>query len=165
MGARAHAPLGSTILFREPSLWGRYKVYIGSALGLVLLQTALIGGLLLQRARRRRVEAALRENQTRLQSSNQQISDLFGRLIAAQETERTRIARDLHDDVSQRIAGLSIMISGLKSRLRKVGADDEVASALASMQRNTMTLAEGIRQVSHEPAPQPAPACRPGPPR
>ena len=65
----------------------------------------------------KRAEREMRENQATLQASNQQISDLFGRLIAAQETERTRIARDLHDDVSQRIAGLSIMISGLKRRL------------------------------------------------
>ena len=149
-GLGTRAPRDATILFRELSLWDRYKVYIASALGLVLLQTALIGGLLLQRARRRRVEAALRENQADLQSSHQQITDLFGRLIAAQETERSRIARDLHDDVSQRVAGLSIMISGLKTRLRSGPPDDEVTRVLASMQRNTITLSEGIRQVSHD---------------
>ena len=60
----------------------------------------------------------MRRTRRRLEASNKQISDLFGRLISAQETERTRIARDLHDDVSQRIAGLSMMISGLKRRLR-----------------------------------------------
>ena len=71
----------------------------------------------------KRAEQEMREYQATLEASNKQISDLFGRLIAAQETERTRIARDLHDDVSQRIAGLSIMISGLKRRLR--GEPDE----------------------------------------
>ena len=62
-------------------------------------------------------EAGLRENQARLEASNEQISSLFGRLIAAQETERTRIARDLHDDIGQRIAGISIAMSGLKRKL------------------------------------------------
>jgi signal transduction histidine kinase len=63
-------------------------------------------------------EAGLREHQATLEASNKQFSDLFGRLIAAQEAERTRIARDLQNDVSQRISGLSIMISGAKSWVR-----------------------------------------------
>ena len=95
--SEARVPDGTTILYRELSFWDRYRVYVASALVLTLLQTTLIAGLLVQRRRRRRIEAALREHQATLQASNQQISDLFGRLIAAQETERTRIARDLHD--------------------------------------------------------------------
>ena len=92
-------------------------------------------------------EAGLRENQARLEASNQQISSLFGRLIAAQETERTRIARDLHDDIGQRIAGISIAMSGLK---RKLEAHDAALAALVAMQRETIALADGVRQVSHE---------------
>jgi hypothetical protein len=80
-------------------------------------------------------EAGLREHQATLEASNKQIPDLFGRLIAAQETERTRIARDLHDDVSQRIAGLSIMISGVKRRLRGEPNEGDVMPALVSPTR------------------------------
>jgi signal transduction histidine kinase len=93
-------------------------------------------------------EAGLRENQARLQASHQQISDLFGRLIAAQETERTRIAHDLHDGVGQRIAGLSIAMSNLKRKLD--GGREEIFAALTWMQRETATLADDIRNVSHE---------------
>jgi signal transduction histidine kinase len=85
-----------------------------------------------------------------LQKSNQQISDLFGRLIAAQESERTRIARDLHDDVSQRVAALSIMMSGLKRQLSGQPIDGDVESTLTSMQQTAVTLAEEIRHVSHD---------------
>ena len=42
------------------------------------------------------------------------------RLIAAQEVERARIARDLHDDTSQQLAALSIALSGLKRRVAAV---------------------------------------------
>src|SRR5262249_36878164 len=38
------------------------------------------------------------------------IRDLAGRLITSQELERERIARELHDDVSQKIAVLTIGI-------------------------------------------------------
>jgi signal transduction histidine kinase len=92
-------------------------------------------------------EAGLRENQARLEASNQQISSLFGRLIAAQETERTRIARDLHDDIGQRIAGISIAMSGVK---RKLDPHHPALEALTAMQRETIALADGVRHVSHE---------------
>jgi len=78
------------------------------------------------------------------------LPDLFGRLIAAQESERTRIARDLHDDVSQRVAALSIMMSGLKRRLSGQPKEADIESALTSMQETTITLAEEIRHVSHD---------------
>jgi signal transduction histidine kinase len=85
-----------------------------------------------------------------LRRSNQQISDLFGRLIATQESERTRIARDLHDDVSQRVAALSLMMSGLKRRLSGQPNEADLQSALTSMQQATTALAEEIRHVSHD---------------
>jgi signal transduction histidine kinase len=90
-----------------------------------------------------------------LQRSNQQISDLFGRLITVQETERTRIARDLHDDVGQRIAVLAIMISRLKGRLRGQPDEADLRVALTSMHETTVALAEEIRQVSHDLHPSP----------
>jgi signal transduction histidine kinase len=97
-------------------------------------------------------EAGLRENQARLQASNLQISNLAGRLIASQEVERARIARDLHDDLSQQIAGLSIALSALKHRL--AGLDlrhgDELSSDVSSLQQRTAGLASNIRNLSHE---------------
>ena len=50
-------PPGSVIRFREPSGWERYRWPIIGALALVLLEGALIAGLVVQRARRKRAEA------------------------------------------------------------------------------------------------------------
>lgn len=58
-------PAGSVVLFREPTLWTRYRSYIIATGVLLALQTLLIAGLLVQRARRRRIEAALRESEER----------------------------------------------------------------------------------------------------
>ena len=100
----------------------------------------------------RLTEAGLRENQARLQASNQQISNLAGRLIASQEVERARLARDLHDDLSQQIAGLSIALSALKRRLAAPGLQHsgELSSDVSLLQQRTASLANDIRSLSHE---------------
>jgi signal transduction histidine kinase len=50
-------PPGSVIRFKEPSLWDQYRWPIIGALVLILLESVLIAGLVVQRARRKRVEA------------------------------------------------------------------------------------------------------------
>ena len=100
----------------------------------------------------RSTEAGLRENQARLEASNQEISKLAGRLIASQEVERARLARDLHDDLSQQIAGLSIALSALKRRLAGPGLQHggELSSDVSLLQQRTASLANDIRNLSHE---------------
>jgi PAS domain S-box-containing protein len=58
-------PAGSVVLFREPTFWTRYRPYIIGTGAVVALQALMIGALLVQGARRRRVEAALRESDER----------------------------------------------------------------------------------------------------
>ena len=127
-----------------------YDVYVIGAGVLIVLQAALIIGLLVERARRRRADAKMGEHQAMLEAGNQQISELFGRLIAAQETERSRLARDLHDDVSQRVAALSIAMSNLKQKLSSNPATADPVAALSAMQRDAGALANEIRNLSHD---------------
>ena len=97
---------------------------------------------------RRRAEQLLRENETTLRSSYDRIQDLAGRLITAQEAERSRIARDLHDDVNQQLAGLSIALSNVKRRLRD--RDDPVHDELTRLQQRMTDMASVIRDLSHD---------------
>src|SRR5262249_56229180 len=60
---------------------------------------------------------ALHDSQEKLHQSNSQVRKLLGKLIDAQEAERRRISRQLHDDLNQKIATLSMSISQLKRRL------------------------------------------------
>jgi two-component system, NarL family, sensor histidine kinase UhpB len=96
----------------------------------------------------KRAEEALRENEAALRASNEEIQHLAGSLISAQDAERARIARDLHDDVSQQFAALSIALSGLKRRLRAAAGDYDLQSAMSSIQQSAVALGESIRQVS-----------------
>ena len=141
--SEARLPAGSVVLFRQPSVWVQYRSYIVGAALLVVLQSALIAGLVVQRTRRRRTELALR-------SSFEQNRDLAGRLINAQEDERRRIARDLHDDLSQQLASVGIMLSGVKRKVGKPGTGPEVDETLATLQERTTALARSVRDLSHE---------------
>jgi signal transduction histidine kinase len=101
--------------------------------------------------RRRALEAEIAERkqvEERLRASHRQIEDLAGRLITAQEAERTRIARELHDDVGQRVASLSIALSALKRKVghRLEGVDDE----FSTLQGETMSLSKDLRDLSHD---------------
>ena len=61
--SESRLPPGSIVQFRSPTVWEHYRWYIIGALIIIVVQGALIVGLLLQRARRRRAEAELRESQ------------------------------------------------------------------------------------------------------
>jgi len=145
----ARLPPGSIVRFRELSAWEQYRMYILTATIVLGLQSALIAGLAIQGARRRRTELALRESEAALRRSSERNQDLAGRLITAQEAERSRIARDLHDDVSQQLAGLAIMLSGLKRSLLRPDSR-QVNETLATLQERTTSLADTLRHLSHE---------------
>jgi signal transduction histidine kinase len=55
-------PAGSVVLFREVSVWERYRTIIVGTAGLLLLQSLLIAGLVFERRRRRRAEMNERRN-------------------------------------------------------------------------------------------------------
>ena len=148
--SEARVPAGTTVRFREPGLWERYRSYIIGTVILLLLQTTLIAGLLVQRVRRRRVESALRDSEAALRTSYEQTQDLAGRLITAQEAERARIGRDLHDDVCQRLAVLAMMLSGLKHRVSGSTPQPDLEEVVTTLQQRTSTLATDVRNLSHD---------------
>ena len=74
--------------------------------------------------------------------------DLAGRLIASQEAERTRIARDLHDGVCQDVASVTVDLSYLRQRGGRI-ENHETQEALLSIERRTAVIAETLRVLSH----------------
>jgi PAS domain S-box-containing protein len=61
-------PPGTTILYREPTLWEQHRVLILSVIIVCGLQALLISGLLVNRMRRRRAELSLEESENRFQT-------------------------------------------------------------------------------------------------
>jgi PAS domain S-box-containing protein len=69
------------------------------------------------------------------------------KLIEAHEEERTRIARELHDDISQRLALLAITLHGLNQRLPSEAA--ELMREMADARKQVANLGNDIQALSH----------------
>lgn len=107
-------------------------------------------GIKIDITRRKQSEEAHRENQAILRQSHKRIQELAGKLIASQEVERARLARDLHDDLSQRVATLSLALGALKNRLAPFSHAADLDREVSSLQAQTIGLAENIRRLSHD---------------
>lgn len=85
--------------------------------------------------------------EVQLRQSHHQVRTLAGRLINAQETERRRISRELHDDLNQRVATLALALSRLK---RKLTGQPEIVADVNRLYNQTNDLGNNIRELSHQ---------------
>lgn len=143
--SESRVPPGTTIRFKEPTMWDRYSTFIIIAAIVMFAQSALIGGLLLQHDRRRQAEAELLKNQGELRRSYDRIRDLGARLLHAQETERSRVARDLHDDISQQMALLEIDLEQLAGAV----GDSEAESLVRETLQRAQDIGRSVHDLSH----------------
>lgn len=140
----ARVPAGTRVRFRNSTLWDGYRNYILGALAIVITQTLLIAGLLIQRRRRRRAEHELRANQDELRRSYERNRDLGVRLLKAQESERSRIAGELHDDICQRMLVLTIELELLGRAGRNEGPAAEALSVAQDIGRSLHELSHRL---------------------
>jgi PAS domain S-box-containing protein len=95
-------------------------------------QPAVIRGFTIDVTRSRQAEAALR--------------DLSGRLINAQEEERSHVARELHDDLSQRMALLSIELEQLSDAM---SVSAKMRRRFESLQNQAQEISSDIHRLSY----------------
>ena len=110
--------------------------------------TALISALLVERSRRRRAERALRATELALHSSSTDARHLASRLIATQESERYRLARDLHDNLGQQLALLCMDLQRLGSSPSLPRA--EIAASVARLVDRASDIAGDVHCLSHD---------------
>jgi signal transduction histidine kinase len=143
----SNLPSGSRIMFRDPTVWEQYRGYIAATIAIVAIQSLLIGALLAQRAKRRRAEAVLVTSEAALRKSYERIRELAGQLIFTRETERSRIARELHDNVGQQMALLSIDIDLLE---REASAGNGAAGRVRALAERAEGITSDVRSLSHQ---------------
>jgi PAS domain S-box-containing protein len=90
---------------------------------------------------RRQAEEGLRESQRQLRS-------LTGRLLVAQETERRRIARELHDDLNQGLALLAVEMEVLAQRPPESAA--QLGGRMQELSARVKGLSSTVHGLSHQ---------------
>ncbi len=94
---------------------------------------------------RDRAERGLKSSTAALRQSQDRLRQLAGRLLSAQEEERSRLARDLHDDLTQRLAALAIEAGLLEKELVDNGAP---AERIQGIQSELATLSTEVHKMS-----------------
>lgn len=88
------------------------------------------------------------EDITKIKMTEAEIRDLTNRLIQEQENERRKIARDLHDDLGQRLALLAIELELIAREPQKGG--DEFATQIHDLIDRTKSIARSVESVSRQ---------------
>src|SRR5271169_4814129 len=85
---------------------------------------------------------------TERKATAESLEVLSGRLITAQEEERGRIARELHDDFSQRLALLGIGLSRLW--IKRPESEEEERTLVRELWNRTQEISSDVHRLSHQ---------------
>ena len=101
----------------------------------------------LQKARDE-LEMRVEERTSELAKSREALWRLTGRLLSVQEEERRRLARELHDDLTQRLAVLAIDAGKLEQQLDS--APHALREKIARMKEQMVELSADVHNISRQ---------------
>jgi signal transduction histidine kinase len=147
-------PAGSTVLFREPTVWERYRAWIIGGLSICILEALLITGLLANLVKRHRAERSLKQAEEEARHHREQINllsrvSLLGEMTASLTHE---LNQPLSAIITNANAGKRLIDRGkedpeiLRDILVDVVADGNRAHDIIQDVRNTIKKGEPTRR-------------------
>ncbi|WP_442873290.1 PAS domain-containing sensor histidine kinase [Cupriavidus sp. USMAA2-4] len=83
-----------------------------------------------------------------LRRSREELQQLSDSILAAREEEKRRIARELHDDLGQRLSALKMDLAMLDEDLRQTAAADAARAQIAAMQAVIDETVGSVRRIA-----------------
>lgn len=93
------------------------------------------------------LEGRVRLTNMALTRTKEELQDLAGQLLNAQDEERRRIARDLHDHLAQRLALVEMKLGQVRDGLAR--HPDALLRELGGIQSHVSKLSGDVRDLSH----------------
>jgi PAS domain S-box-containing protein len=88
-----------------------------------------------------------KRDEAEIRRSRDQLREMANKVMQAQEEERRRISRELHDDIVQKVAALAMGVSRVKRKA--VAADESIGAEFTGLQHSIHNLAGDVRRLSH----------------
>ena len=132
----------SPITSLQPGLFNRSLAILASWVAATLIWHTT------QKHGRRELEMLVAIRTAALEASQKQLRELTAQLLTAQEDERRRIARELHDDVNQRVASLTFEIDNQLQQMPDLPA--EARDTLELVKNEVAELSDHLREVAHQ---------------
>ena len=89
-----------------------------------------------------------KQSEDSLKASREEAGLLAGKLLNAQELERARVARELHDDISQRLAALNIEVDKLE--MQDQSLTEPLKEKLRQLGTNLGELSSDVHMISRQ---------------
>ena len=97
---------------------------------------------------RKHTEEVLRRSEAALRGSQDELRLLAGRLLSAHEEERSALARELHDDLSQRLAALAIETAMLEVDCRSI--PETALKRLRDIKDRLVNVSTDVHNISRQ---------------
>ncbi len=107
----------------------------------------LVGDIFTNALARKRADEALSAKEQLLRQAKDGLRQLNTKLLVSQEEERSRIAREMHDDWTQRLAVLGIEAAKLEGQL---GTESEALPLVRTIREQLVNLAEDVHELSRQ---------------
>ncbi|MDT3779112.1 PAS domain S-box protein [Nitrospira sp. MA-1] len=96
---------------------------------------------------RKEAEQALHRRERELEHSQEELRALGAQLISAQEDERRRLSRELHDDMNQRLAVVALEIQSIQNTLPESNA---MQKTLQHLNDQVSSLSDSVRHLAYQ---------------
>ncbi|MGO4388258.1 histidine kinase [Microvirga sp. 2YAF29] len=99
----------------------------------------------------RQLERPLRALSDQVIGAKRQVSELSGQLLALQEDERQRIARELHDSTAQHLVAANLGLASLERAVSQIPAARKVLAEVESLQTKALRELRIFTYLLHPP--------------